>query len=267
MLELPEEVYIVNNTQKRGTTFPILIKLSKQNVKTNALLDTGATRSCMNYSTAHELERDRIKPFNQMQVVGVDGSNLGVFGTLQCKIEIGDTDVQQTFIVCKHLRRNVILGTDFTKSNYAGVSWTKQGIKVLLIKGIQKIEVKEDELGIPVTTKHHVKVPPRYNVVFEVNLHGKCKGTQIISPNKQLIDNHPDVFQHEISIKPEGNKYFPLVAVSNLYHANILYIAKGDIVGFRQSAEVRMKYIETIDTIEVEESENNKPYNWIPARR
>ena len=51
-----------------------------------------------------------------MQVVGADGSDLGAVGTIECKITIGDIEVEQTFIVCRHLRRNVILGTDFTKT-------------------------------------------------------------------------------------------------------------------------------------------------------
>ena len=48
-----------------------------------------------------------------MQVVGADGSDLGAVGTLQCKFTTGDIEVERTFIVCRHLRRNVILGTDF----------------------------------------------------------------------------------------------------------------------------------------------------------
>ena len=67
----------------------------------------------MNYSMAYKLGRNNIKQFRTMQVVGADGSNLGAVGTLQCKITIGDIEVEQTFIVCQHLRRNVILGTDF----------------------------------------------------------------------------------------------------------------------------------------------------------
>ena len=77
-----------------------------------------------------------------MQVVGVDGSDLGAVGTLQCKITIGDIEVEQTFIVCRHLRRNMILGTDFAKENQAGVSWTKQGTKILSIKGVDRLEVE-----------------------------------------------------------------------------------------------------------------------------
>ena len=78
-------------------------------------MDTGATRSCMNYSTAYKLGRNNIKQFRTMQVVRADGSNLGAVGTLQCKITIGDIEVEKTFIVCQHLRRNMILGTDLAK--------------------------------------------------------------------------------------------------------------------------------------------------------
>ena len=141
-----------------------------------------------------------------MQVVGADGSDLGAVGTLQCKITIGDIEVEQTFIVCQHLRRNVILGTDFAKENQAGVSWMRQGTRILSVKGEARLEVEEDELGIPVTTKYHVKIPPRYSAVFEVNLHGNCEGTKIISANKQLMEMNPKVFQPEILIKPDGKK-------------------------------------------------------------
>ena len=127
-------------------------------------MNTEATRSCMNYSTAYKLGKGRIKQFNTMQVVGPDGSDLGAVGTLECKITIGGIEVDQTFIVCRHLRRHVILGTDFAKENQAGVSWTKQGTRVLSVKGVARQEVEEDELGIPVTTKYHVKVPLRYSV-------------------------------------------------------------------------------------------------------
>ena len=127
---------MVNNIQKRGTTFPILIQNLQTQIDSNALMDTGATRSCMNYNTTYRLGKDQIKHFNTMQVVGADGSDLGAVGTLSCKIAVGDIELDQTFIVCQHLRRNVILGTDFAKVNQAGVSWTRQGTRVLSVKGM-----------------------------------------------------------------------------------------------------------------------------------
>ena len=154
----------------------------------------------------------------------------------------------------------------FAKSNQTGVSWTRQGTRVLSVKGVPRLEVEEDKLGTPVTTKHHVKIPPRYSVVFEVNLHRSCKGTKIISANKQLMEANPNVFQHEISVKPEGNRYFPVVAIINLDHAKMLHLAKGEIVGFAHDKEVEMHYIETTSTLEIHEVEQKAPRNWIPER-
>ena len=75
-------------------------------------------------------------------MVGADGSDLGAVGTMSCKIRIGDIEIEQTFIICRHLRRNVILGTDFAKTNQTGVSWTRHGTRVLSVKGIPRLEVE-----------------------------------------------------------------------------------------------------------------------------
>ena len=220
----------------------------------------------MNYSTAYKMGKNCIRQFETMQVVGADGSNLGAVGTIECRITIGDVEVEQTFIVCRHLRRNVILGTDFAKNNQAGVSWMRQGTRILSIKGVARLEVEEDELGTPVTTKHHVKIPPRYNAVFEVNLHGACEGTRIILPNKQLMEANPNAFQHEISIKPENSNYFPLITITNLDHAKMLHLTKGEIVGFAHEEEVEMNYIEMTNVLEITEIEERAPRNWVPER-
>ena len=147
----------------------------------------------------------------------------------------------------------MILETDFAKENQAGVSWMRQGTRILSVKGVARLEVEEDELGIPVTTKYHVKNPLRYSAVFEVNLHGNCEGLKIISANKQLMEMNP--FQHKISIKPDSNKYFPVVAITNLDHVQMLYLAKGEIVGFAHEEEMEMSYIETTNVLETEEIE------------
>ena len=91
---------MVNNIQKRGTTFPVSIQNKQTHIDSHALMDTGATRSCMNYSTAYKMEKNCIRQFKTMQVVGADGSDLGAVGMIECKIMIGDIEVEQIFIVC-----------------------------------------------------------------------------------------------------------------------------------------------------------------------
>ena len=102
--------------------------------------------------------------------------------------------------------------------------------------------------------------------MFEVNLHGACEGTKIISANKQLMEANPNAFQHKISIKPDDSNYFPLIAITNLDHAKMLHLAKGEIVGFAHEEEVEMNYIEMTNVLEMGGIEERAPRNWIPER-
>ena len=67
-------------------------------------------------------------------------------------------------------------------------------------------------------------------------------------------------------VKPEENRYFPVVAITNLDHAKILHLAKGEIVGFTHDEEVEMHYIETTSTLEIDKVGLKAPRNWIPER-
>ena len=94
---------------------------------------------------------------------------------------------------------------DFAKHNCAGIQWTTNKTRVLSLNGVKAVEVKEDELGIPVTASYHVKVPPRHNAVFEVNIHAETQGTQVITGNKHLLEKHPNMYQHKIAMLAEEN--------------------------------------------------------------
>ena len=106
----------------------------------------------------------------------------------------------------------------------------------------------------------------KFSAVFEVNLHRICEGTKIILANKQFTEMNPNVFQHEILIRPDGNKYFPVVTITNLDHAKMLHLAKREIVGFAHEEEVEMNYIETTNILEMGEIKQKAPRNWIPER-
>ena len=144
-----------------------------------ALLDTGAIRSCINYNTFRKLNVSMSQQ-EVPKVIGVDGSDLGSMGSVELTLNLGANKIKQNFIICRELRRNMILGVDFAKRNCAGIQWTTSRTRVLSLNGIKAVEVKEDELGIPVTASYHVKVPPRHNTVFEVNIHAEIEGTQVI---------------------------------------------------------------------------------------
>ena len=69
------------------------------------------------------------------------------------------------------------------------------------------------------TASYHVRVLPRHNAVFEVNIHAEGEGMQVIMGNKQFIEKHPNMYQIEIAILAEENsRRFPLFAITNLDH-------------------------------------------------
>ena len=224
-------------------------------------------RSCINYNTFRKLNV-QLTQREVPKVIGADGGDLGSMGTVQLTLGIGSSKVTQNFIVCRELRRNIILGVDFAKHNCAGIQWTTNRTRVLSLHGIKAVEVEEDELGIPVTASYHVKIPPRHNAVFEVNIHAETQGTQVILGNKHLLEKHPNMYQHEIAMMSEENSgRFPLLAITNLDHVKTLHLAKGEVVGFARPESSEVTYIATTNELNIEEVIDVKPRNWIPQRK
>ena len=116
-----EEICVVNEFQKRGTTFPIEIDNQSSKEQLFALMDTGAVRSCINYSTFEKLKGVKLLHKEVLWVLAADGSDLGSIGSVELKLVLRNQGVTQEFIVCRQLRRNIILGVDFGKKNSAGV--------------------------------------------------------------------------------------------------------------------------------------------------
>ena len=224
-------------------------------------------RSCINYNTFRKLNV-QLTQREVPKVIGADGGDLGSMGTVQLMLGIGSSKVTQNFIVCRELRRNIILGVDFAKRNCAGIQWTMNRTRVLSLNGIKAVEVEEDELGIPVTASYHVKIPPRHNAVFEVNIHAETEEMHIIKGNKHLLERHPNMYQHEIAMmSEEKSTRFPLLAITNLDHVKTLHLAKGEVVGFAIPESSEVTYIATTNELNIEEVVDVKPRNWIPQRK
>ena len=129
-------------------------------------------RSYINYNTFRKLNV-QLTQCEVPKVMGADGGDLGSMGTVELMLSIGTSKVVQNFIVCRELRRNIILDVDFAKCNCAGIQWTMNRTRVLSLNGFKVVEVEEDELGIPVTASYQIRIPPQHNAVFEVNIHAE----------------------------------------------------------------------------------------------
>ena len=103
--EQEEICYVNNDVQKRGTSFPIFFPNSKDpEMIWDSLMDTGATRICMNYSMFVKLGKGNLKQKGTPTVTAADGGNLGAIGITTCKIQLGTEMIKQDFIVCTYLK-------------------------------------------------------------------------------------------------------------------------------------------------------------------
>ena len=98
----------------------------RNNQKVNALYDTGAGYSLINYSMYEELGMDVDKGY-QPTVKSSTGEDVEALGQVTFTFKINNTPFTQSFIVCRHMTRHMILGTDFTATNFVGVIWTREG--------------------------------------------------------------------------------------------------------------------------------------------
>ena len=117
----------------------------------------------MSYSTFEKLKLEKLDSKSLPHVVGASGESLGTLGKTSCEIQINNTTFIQTFIVCQHLKRPLILGRDFSIQNHMGISWTKHNTRQLTQYNEVIAETKEYQLTsrAAVSLKNNVKVPPR----------------------------------------------------------------------------------------------------------
>ena len=80
-----EEICVVNEFQKRGTTFLIEIDNQPNKEQLFALMDMGAVRSCINYATFKKLKGVKLSSKEVPRVLAADGSDLGSIGSVELK--------------------------------------------------------------------------------------------------------------------------------------------------------------------------------------
>ena len=102
---------------EQSTTFPNKIGTSV----CNALIDTGATRSCISEKYFQNQSLTKTQFIQNISVRSATGSNLVPIGIAHCTFELGETKFNGGFIVCKNLTRLPILGRDFLIQNHVSV--------------------------------------------------------------------------------------------------------------------------------------------------
>ena len=88
-------------------------------------------KSVMSLDMYEKLKLKNLDSTSIPHIVGASGESLGTRGKTKCEININSKIFYQTFKVCEHLKRPIILGRDFSIQNCIGISWTKTNIRRL----------------------------------------------------------------------------------------------------------------------------------------
>ena len=111
----------------------------------NALYDTGTGASLINYPAYVSLGQ-ALDTGYQPFMKNASGEDMGALGQVTCTFTINDQPFTQSFIVCRHMQRPVILGTDFTSTNFISIIWSRR--KMIRSNGSTVMELP-DTSGVP----------------------------------------------------------------------------------------------------------------------
>ena len=125
----------------------------------NTLFDTGATSSIMSGEMFRKLTNKHLDTSRLPRVVSASGASLGALGRVNCKISINGYHFDQTFLVCEHVKRAVILGIDFARNFSAGYIGPKKAPESL--PSMDKLSAKpakeRDQLAVLYTSNNLLK--------------------------------------------------------------------------------------------------------------
>ena len=118
-------------------------------------------KSVMSWKMYQKLNLNNLDMASILHVVGALGESLGTRGRTKCEININGRIFYQTFIVCEHLKRTIIIGIDFSILNCIGKSWTKANTHQLTQNNEVIAETTEYQTPsrLSVSLKRNIKVP------------------------------------------------------------------------------------------------------------
>ena len=250
-----------------GTVFQVFAN-NNLDVKINTLFDTGAMKSVMSWKMYEKLELNTLDTTSIPQVVGASGESLGARGRTKCEININGKIFYQTFIVCEHLKRPIILGRDFSIQNCIGISWTKSNTHQLTQNNEVIAETAEYQTPSrsSVSLKKNIKVPPQTCALVDVDINTTEEIKVEVIPDQLWLSANPNVCTYPMIVDlrdREPGTVTPFVIV-NFSHHEHLHLPKDHIVAF---AEKDCNDGEVLEICTMEQLERDLPQNWIPERK
>lgn len=252
------ETIVIGSTM--GATFPV----TANGLPTNVLLDSGAQKNVISYNMYERLGAPPLQT-RVLNVVSATGGSLDPVGETKGEFSINGKTYQSSFIVCRNLRRPMVLGLPFWRQNAIGLQFTRQNTQRLMSGEDILIEVPDHaDRGTPIHLNQALKVPPRHYMVAAVDCDVKLRERHTLHISPHLQDKEPNLICIPTCVQNGNERSGKLICnLVNLQQTPI-YIPKGETLGYLQDDMTEMNLIE-INEIENELVQPCK--NWIPKRK
>ena len=225
-------------------------------------------KSVMSLEMHNKLKLSELDTSSIPHIVGASGKSLGARGRTRCEININGKTFYQTFIMCEHLKRPMILSRDFSIQNCIGISWTKSNTCQLTQNNEVIAETAEYQTPSrsSVSLKRNIKVPPRSCAVVDVDINTTEEIKVEVTPDQLWLSANPNICTYPMiaDLKDrEPNTVTPFVIV-NFSHHKHLHLLKDHVVAF---TEKDCNDGEVLEICTMEQLERDLPRNWIPERK
>ena len=245
-----------------GTTVGATVPATLEHTLCNALVDTGATRSCLSEEYYQQLLLPGLKPVHKLQVRTASGSSLCPTGTVACDFKLGKQPFSFEFIVCRGLSRPCILGLDFLRKYKIGIGWSPTGkFQLDLHQQVLVESVKVYMSGPTLQTRQCITIPSRSLMVLNakatIDRHMEG-GLHKVVPNFLLSDEYPELVLiptvHNVEITKLECIPYVLLNLSE----EAIFLRKGEILGHLEKEDITIEEITTETMLQCKDMKSEK---------
>ena len=216
---------------EQGTSFPTKIGTSI----CNALIDTGAMKSCISERYYQQLPTIQMQKLNHISVRSATGSNLTPLGIIHCSFQLGKITFNNNLILCRNLTQPLILGRDFLIQRNITVRYAVDGKCILNYQQQELIASIDIENRPQIYVTHSVDIPGRTLAIICIhnNLNSKQSGSLYeIEPNEMMVEKYPNLcvihMIHNVDVY--RTEHLPLVVIN--FATDDVNLSKGESMGY-----------------------------------
>ena len=245
-----------------GTTVGATVPATLEHTLCNALVDMGATRSCLSEEYYQQLLLPGLKPVHKLQVRTASGSSLCPTGTVTCDFKLGKQPFSFKFNVCRGLSRPCILGLDFLRKYKIGIGWSPTGkFQLDLHQQVLVESVKVYMSGPTLQTRQCITIPSRSLMVLNakatIDRHMEG-GLHKVVPNFLLSDEYPELVLiptvHNVEITKLECIPYVLLNLSE----EAIFLRKGEILGHLEKEDITIEEITTETMLQCKDMKSEK---------